>query len=71
MMEEYLRRAILIAKGDATVFVTRLISLTFIIITAIIMVVMVPAVKRWGSYGVAAWDGLSSCERNAVEGRMQ
>jgi putative tricarboxylic transport membrane protein len=35
------------AKGDPTVFVTRPISLAFIIITAIIAVVMVaPAVKK-------------------------
>jgi len=35
------------AKGDATVFVTRPISLAFIVITLIIVVVMVaPAVKR-------------------------
>src|SRR5215467_14085907 len=47
MMEEYLRRAMLMAKGDPTVFVTRPISLTFIIVTAIIVVVMVvPAMKK-------------------------
>src|SRR6266446_4759521 len=47
MMEEHLRRAMLMAKGDATVFVTRPISLAFIIITAIIVVVMVaPAMKK-------------------------
>src|SRR5215468_3334637 len=47
MMEEHLRRAMLMAKGDATVFVTRPISLTFIIITAIVLVVMVvPATKK-------------------------
>jgi TctA family transporter len=47
MMEEHLRRAMLMAKGDPTVFVTRPISLAFLIITALIMVVMVaPAVKK-------------------------
>jgi TctA family transporter len=47
VMEEPVRRAMLIAKGDVTVFVTRPISLAFIIITAIIVVVMVaPVVKK-------------------------
>ena len=47
MMEENLRRAMLMAKGDPSVFVTRPISLSFIIITVGILIVMVaPAVKR-------------------------
>ena len=47
MMEENLRRAMLMAKGDPSVFVTRPISLTFIIITIGILVVMIaPAVKK-------------------------
>ena len=47
MMEEHLRRAMLMARGDPTVFVTRPISLAFIVITAIIIVVMVaPVVKK-------------------------
>ena len=47
MMEENLRRAMLMAKGDPSVFVTRPISLGFIIITVGILIVMVaPAVKR-------------------------
>ena len=47
MMEENLRRAMLIARGDPSVFVTRPISLGFIIVTIGILVVMVaPAVKR-------------------------
>jgi putative tricarboxylic transport membrane protein len=47
MMEENLRRAMLMAKGDPSVFVTRPISLGFIIITVGILVVMVaPAVKK-------------------------
>src|SRR5262249_39692608 len=46
MMEEHLRRAMLMAKGDPTVFVTRPISLAFIVITALVLVVMVaPAMK--------------------------
>src|SRR5580698_6149565 len=44
MMEENLRRAMLMAKGDPSVFVTRPISLAFIVITAIIVVVMVAPV---------------------------
>src|SRR5499427_2807846 len=47
MMEEHLRRAMLMAKGDPTVFVTRPISLAFIVITLIIVIVMVaPAMKK-------------------------
>jgi TctA family transporter len=47
MMEENLRRAMLMAKGDPSVFVTRPISLGFIIVTIGILIVMVaPAVKR-------------------------
>jgi TctA family transporter len=47
MMEENLRRAMLSSKGDITVFVTRPISLTFVIATVLIVVVMVaPAVRR-------------------------
>jgi len=47
MMEENLRRAMLSSKGDITVFVTRPISLAFVIATVLIVVVMVaPAVRR-------------------------
>src|SRR3984957_2871111 len=47
MMEENLRRAMLMAKGDPSVFVTRPISLTFIIITIGILIVMIaPAVRK-------------------------
>jgi TctA family transporter len=46
LMEENLRRALLISRGDPTVFVTRPISLGFIIATVLILVVMLmPAVK--------------------------
>ena len=46
LMEENLRRALLISRGDPTVFVTRPISLGFMIATVLILVVMlVPAVK--------------------------
>jgi putative tricarboxylic transport membrane protein len=46
LMEENLRRALLISRGDPTVFVTRPISLAFIIVTVLILVIMVlPGVK--------------------------
>ncbi len=46
LMEENLRRALLISRGDPTVFFTRPISLGFMIATALILIVMVlPAVK--------------------------
>ncbi len=46
LMEENLRRALLISRGDPTVFFTRPISLGFMIATVLILVVMVlPAVK--------------------------
>ncbi|MGH8633727.1 MAG: tripartite tricarboxylate transporter permease, partial [Burkholderiales bacterium] len=46
LMEENLRRALLISRGDPTVFFTRPISLGFMIVTGLIIVVMVlPAVK--------------------------
>ena len=47
MMEENLRRAMLISRGDPTVFVTRPISLAFVIITVLILIVMaMPALKK-------------------------
>ena len=47
LVEENLRRAMLIWRGDFLIFVTRPISLVFIIITALIVVVMVaPAVRK-------------------------
>ncbi|HKU69925.1 MAG TPA: tripartite tricarboxylate transporter permease [Burkholderiales bacterium] len=47
LMEENLRRALLISRGDPTVFVTRPISLGFIIATVLILIVMLaPAVKQ-------------------------
>jgi len=46
LMEENLRRALLISRGDPTVFFTRPISLGFMIATALIIIVMLaPAVK--------------------------
>jgi TctA family transporter len=47
MMEENLRRSMLMAGGDLTVFVRQPISLAFIIATVLILVVMVtPAVRK-------------------------
>ena len=47
MMEENLRRAMLMSKGDPSVFITRPLSLTFIIATVLILVVMIaPAVRQ-------------------------
>jgi putative tricarboxylic transport membrane protein len=47
MMEENLRRSMLMSGGDATVFVRQPISLAFIIATAAILIVMVlPAVRK-------------------------
>jgi putative tricarboxylic transport membrane protein len=44
---DHLRRTMLMAKGDPMVFVTRPISLAFIVITVMILIVMVaPAVKK-------------------------
>ena len=43
MMEENLRRAMLMSKGDPSVFFTRPISLGFMIATVLILVVMIAA----------------------------
>jgi putative tricarboxylic transport membrane protein len=47
LMEENLRRAMLMSKGDPSVFVTRPISLGFMVATALILILMVaPAIRR-------------------------
>ena len=47
MLEENLRRALLISRGDFSVFVTRPISLAFVIVTLLILIVMAaPAVRK-------------------------
>jgi TctA family transporter len=47
MLEENLRRAMLMSKGDPSVFVTRPISLGFIIATALILVALIaPSVRK-------------------------
>jgi putative tricarboxylic transport membrane protein len=47
MMEEYLRRALLITKGNPVVFVTRPISATLLAVSAVaLVVVLLPALKK-------------------------
>jgi len=47
MMEESLRRAMLLSRGDATVFVTRPISLGFLVAAVLLLLaVIAPAVRR-------------------------
>jgi putative tricarboxylic transport membrane protein len=47
MMEEYLRRALLIAKGDATVLVTRPISATMLALaSALLVLVLLPSFSK-------------------------
>jgi TctA family transporter len=46
-MEENLRRALLISRGDPTVFFTRPISLAFMIASILILITMVlPAIRK-------------------------
>jgi TctA family transporter len=55
LMEENLRRALLISRGDPSVFVTRPISAGFLIATALLLLVMLlPAVARRRTEAVAA-----------------
>jgi len=47
LMEENLRRAMLLSRGDATVFFQRPISLTMLLIAALLLViVLAPAVRK-------------------------
>jgi TctA family transporter len=47
LMEENLRRALLISRGDPSVFVTRPISAGFLVATAVLLTVMIaPAIRR-------------------------
>ncbi|MFP5333992.1 MAG: tripartite tricarboxylate transporter permease [Actinomycetes bacterium] len=47
LLEEYLRRALTISRGDATVFLTRPLSLTLLVLAVLALVVAVlPAVRR-------------------------
>jgi TctA family transporter len=51
LLEENLRRALLIARGDPTVFFTRPISLAFMIATVLILIVMVVPAARGKRHG--------------------
>jgi TctA family transporter len=47
MMEENLRRALLLSRGDPMVFFTRPISLTLLIIAALLLtIVLLPAIRK-------------------------
>jgi TctA family transporter len=47
LMEENLRRALLISRGDPTVFITRPISAGFLLATALLLLIMVlPAIRK-------------------------
>jgi len=47
MMEEYLRRALLISRGDWSVFVTRPLSASLLLVAvALLVVVLLPSVKK-------------------------
>ncbi len=47
LMEEYLRRALIISRGDPSVFITRPISATLLVLTVLAMVmVLLPAIRK-------------------------
>jgi hypothetical protein len=46
LMEEHLRRAMLLSRGDWTVFFTRPISLAFMIATALILVMVLRSLRQ-------------------------
>ena len=47
MMEEYLRRALLMSKGNPLVLVTRPISATLLVISAVALIaVLLPALRK-------------------------
>ena len=47
MMEEYLRRALLMSRGDFSVFVTRPISATLLALSVVaLVVVLLPAISK-------------------------
>ena len=57
LMEENLRRALLISRGDPTVFFTRPISAGFLIATAILLAIMVlPSIRKKRELAVAEPD---------------
>jgi TctA family transporter len=47
MLEENLRRAMILGRGDPSIFVTRPISLTLLVLTVAVLVVMLmPAIRK-------------------------
>jgi len=55
LMEENLRRALLISRGDPTVFFTRPISLGFMIASIVILITMIlPSIRK---RKIAAFEG--------------
>lgn len=47
MMEEYLRRTLLLSRGDPTVFLTRPISLAMLLLAAFLLLILIsPAIRR-------------------------
>jgi TctA family transporter len=47
MLEENLRRAMILGRGDPTVFISRPISLTLLLLTvAVIVVMLLPAIRK-------------------------
>jgi TctA family transporter len=47
MLEENLRRAMLLGRGDPTIFVSRPISLTLLLLTvAVLLVMLLPAIRK-------------------------
>ncbi|MBD1203466.1 MAG: tripartite tricarboxylate transporter permease [Rhodobacteraceae bacterium] len=47
MLEENLRRAMILGRGDATVFLTRPISLTLLLLTvAVLVIVLLPSIRK-------------------------
>jgi TctA family transporter len=47
MMEENLRRAMLLSRGDATVFFTRPLSLTLLLMAAaLVVIVLLPQINK-------------------------
>jgi TctA family transporter len=47
MMEEYLRRALLLSRGDPLTFIQRPISATMLVLAALAMVVvLLPAIRK-------------------------
>ncbi len=58
ILEENLRRALQVAEGNPMVFLTRPISLAFIVVTVLVLVVMwLPAVRKRRDDIIGRWPG--------------